>query len=65
MTTVPLSVFQIDNIKDRVITTINDAEKLNLLVDNELSVSFRLNGYPSILPDSTICAINDALKSNH
>ena len=64
MTAIPLSVFQTDDIKDRLITTINDAEKLNLLVDNELSVSFRLNGYPSILPDNTICAINDALKSN-
>ena len=61
MITLPLSLFQIDDIKDRVIATIDNAEKLNLLVDNGELVSFRLNGHPSVLPDDAICAINKSI----
>ena len=61
LVSLPLSVFQIDDIKDMVIATIKDAEKLNLLVDNTIVVSFRLNGYPSLLPNDVICAINKDL----
>lgn len=65
MITLPLSLFQADDIKDRVIVTIDNAEKLNLLVDNTVPVSFRLNGYPSVLSDNAICVINKSIENKY